>query len=127
MIYAILVTACFIMWIILALICREGGLWRLRTAVAFGIWAILIWCTVIDENFGRSSIYLQRWEARRAPLAYQVDDGEIDGALATAIGQFNDDLIARKARHENVWTSWLVGDYIENVDLIQLPKVKEKK
>lgn len=82
---------------------------------------------VLDENKTGYNANREVWEMRRAPLAYQVDEKEIDGALASAIAEFNVDLAKEKARNQSIWTNWLVGDYIEEIDYIQMPTMKIMK
>jgi len=78
---------------------------------------LLIFVTVsICENaFG--DIMLAKLQAERDALVYQMEHNLF---LGDALGEFNKKIIGYKMVYENPWTSWFQGDYILQIDPIDL-------
>ncbi len=85
-------------------------------AVIFGAVLFIMSLMCIGEN-ALSDHWLLKWQAKREALVYQV---EHDLYLGDAIGQFNSDLVGAKDAHNSPWTNWFVGDYVEQLEPIEL-------
>lgn len=83
--------------------------------IFMGLW-------ILDENKFGYKEKRQEWEIRREPLYYTYVENGIDGTLAGSIAEFNSDLAKEKAKHDSLWSNWFVGDYIDKIDYIHMPK-----
>jgi len=85
-------------------------------AFVFGLVLIIMSIVCVVEN-AFSDHWLLKWQAERDALVYQV---EHDLYLGDAVGKFNSSLVGAKDAHESPWTSWFVGDYVEQLEPIEL-------
>ena len=86
------------------------------TAFFSGMTLLLMICFIISEHIFVDS-YVEQLQAERAALVYQMDHQLY---LGDALGEFNKNIIYLRHMHENPWTSWFQGDYIYEVDPIEL-------
>ena len=86
------------------------------TAVISGIALLFMVCGIISEHtFVDAKV--DQLQAERAALVYQMDHQLY---LGDALGDYNKKIISCRHVHENPWTSWFQGDYIYEVDPIEL-------
>lgn len=86
------------------------------TSVFSGIILFLMICFIIGEHMFVDH-KVAELQAERAALVYQMDHQLY---LGDALGEFNKNIIYLRHVHENPWTSWFQGDYIYEVDPIEL-------
>lgn len=60
---------------------------------------------------------IEALQAERDAIVYQMDNKLY---LGDALGKFNSKIISWRHTYENPWTSWFQGDYIYEVDPIEL-------
>jgi len=78
---------------------------------------LLIFVTVIICENAFGDIMLAKLQAERDALVYQMEHNLF---LGDALGEFNKKIIGYKMVYENPWTSWFQGDYILQIDPIDL-------
>lgn len=121
MIIVLLTAFVFALSLTVCLLTRHGfydglSFWSGVCAVIVGCVLFVMSLVCIGEN-ALSDHWLLKNQAKRDALVYQMEHGLY---LGDAIGQFNSDLIGAKDAHENPWTSWFVGDYVEHLEPIEL-------
>ena len=85
-------------------------------AVASGFVLLLMVGIIISEHtFVDAKV--DQLQAERDALVYQMDHQLY---LGDALGDYNKKIISWRHVHENPWTSWFQGDYIYEVDPIEL-------
>lgn len=100
---------------------------NVRTAGIFitvigGLVLLILGLIAIIEN-ANSDLYYKMNQARRDAIVYQMEN---ELYLGSSLGDFNSDLISAKRCHESPWTSWLVGDYVMDLELIPTSTVTTK-
>jgi len=88
----------------------------IATAVIYGFVLLCMVGAIISEHtFVDAKV--DQLQAERAALVYQMDHQLY---LGDALGDYNKKIISWRHIHENPWTSWFQGDYIYEVDPIEL-------
>ena len=82
------------------------------TFIALLIVSIILVC----ENSFPETKKIQLEEKRKA-IVYEMDHGFYVG---DSLGEFNAQLKRKQRLNENPWTSWFIGDYIMEVEPIEL-------
>lgn len=129
MVFIIIVFCVLIAWIFVAILASKRG-WRATTMCSWIVAMLnlalflISLSNILDENYFQYKEKREILEMERAPLAYMIDNGEIDGNLAVAIGEFNTELSTLRTKHDSIWNGWSVGGYVYDVDYLTLPKTK---
>ena len=85
-------------------------------AIASGLVLFGMICSIICEHtFVDSKV--EQLQAERNALVYQMNHQLY---LGDALGEYNKKIIWMRNMNENPWTSWFQGDYIYEVDPIEL-------
>lgn len=86
------------------------------TAICSGVVLLFMVCFIIDEHTF-VDYEVAQLQAERDALVYQMDHQLY---LGDALGEYNKKIIWMRNTHDNPWTSWFQGDYIYEVDPIEL-------
>ena len=78
--------------------------------------AIPIGIDVIPEHTNQGA-KLAELEARKSSVEYQIENGLVIG---DALAEFNGELAYKQELLKSPWTNWFVGDYIEEVEPINV-------
>ena len=125
MIKLILAAAVTAVFILVAIIMRkEKKFSYVLAAMIISVLFLVDAVHVLNENFFSYEAKKQEWKFAREPLVYQVIERDIDGALAVAISEFNCKLATEKEKNKSAWDGWYVGDYIEQINYIQMPSTQ---
>ena len=89
-------------------------------AIIFCVISILMLIGIICEHANPEK-KISALQARREALVYQMENGFY---LGDSLGEFNREIISGRYTRESPWTSWFMGDYIYEVDPIELPSEK---
>jgi hypothetical protein len=102
--------------------CVLGGKKHIDTVQHVGIIACLIAgsalicfgvCILVERGFNDRNYV--KYSAKREAIVYQMEHGFY---LGDSLGEFNSKLLVAKKSHESPWTSWLVGDYVMQLEPI---------
>lgn len=119
MIWTMLCICIFIAAVAILIFCDScSDLWcpALVTAVCTGSVLVIMAGVIISEHtFVDQKI--EALQAERDAIVYQMDNKLY---LGDALGKFNSKIISWRHIYENPWTSWFQGDYIYEVDPIEL-------
>lgn len=78
---------------------------------------LLIFVMVIICEHAFADRMLAKLQAERDALVYQMEHNLF---LGDALGEFNKKIVGWKMMYESPWTSWFQGDYILQIDPINL-------
>lgn len=94
------------------------GLYFLALIVLIASILLLISCSIFifDEHVFADS-HKAQLQAERDALIYQINNKLYVG---NAIGEFNAKVISAKHIKLNPWTNWFMGDYILDIELIDV-------
>ncbi len=88
--------------------------------LASAICAIMVVVCIIHNA---DALYVQKrvneLNAEREALIYQMENGFY---LGDSLSEYNSKVQNAKLMHENPWTSWFIGDYIMDIELIDIPR-----
>lgn len=87
-------------------------------------WAALIIVVLVAiytllAEYATSKTNLVHWQQKREALVYQMDHNLY---LGDALGEFNSEVMRKRILHESPWTSWFEGDYIMQIEPIDVGK-----
>lgn len=85
---------------------------------------LVVMIVVIISAHANSSENLRIWELRKAPIMHQIDEGNVDGALVSEIIDFNTELMELKYKKNSPFSNWFVGDYVDFVEPVEMPRIK---
>lgn len=81
-----------------------------------GLFACVMMIIVNNSAYDLKKIKL---EAKREAIVYQIENNMYYG---DSLGEFNVELKKKQILHDSPWTSWLIGDYVMEIEPIDLEK-----
>ena len=94
-----------------AIVCIGVGI-LVPAVIAFAIVAL----HVIPEHTNHDA-NLAELEAKKSSVEYQIENGLVIG---DALADFNGELAYEQELRKSPWTNWFVGDYIDEVEPINV-------
>lgn len=79
-----------------------------------GLFACVMMIIVNNSAYDLKKIKL---EAKREAIVYQIENNMYYG---DSLGEFNVELKKKQILHDSPWTSWLIGDYVMDIEPISL-------
>ena len=123
MLIVLLTVAFGVMCAVIALLCEKGKIksWLLEVgseAFCFcSILAVIIMTVVCITTQATNQASLASANAKREALVYQYEHGVY---LGDAVGEFNAEIASGRHYRQSPWTSWFIGDYVMDVEPIDL-------
>lgn len=71
---------------------------------------------VIPEHTNHDA-NLAEWKAQKSGIEYQIENGLVIGDV---LAEFNGQLAYKKELRKSPWTNWFVGDYVDELELIDV-------
>lgn len=84
----------------------------------FGIGLLIVGIVTII-NRGGNNLDKIKLQEERAAIVYQM---EHEMYYESSLGEFNAELKKSQMLHESPWTNWLIGDYVMEIEPIDLEK-----
>ena len=84
----------------------------------FGIGLLIVGIVTII-NRGGNDLHKTKLQEERAAIVYQMEQGMYYGS---SLGEFNAELKKSQMLHESPWTNLLIGDYVMEIEPIDLEK-----
>ena len=108
-----------------------GGIWwkkdwhsdapsiLLTIGTVFGIITIILTVIIIGVH-ARPQYKIEKWNLKREAIVWQMENGYMSGDLA----EYNEDVFSEQKNLNNPWFSWFHGDWVMELELIDVDSFK---
>ena len=127
MLIVLLTLAFTALCIVTAMLCEKGKIRSFfvemisEVFTASGVIAVIVMLIAVLCTHATSNVGLAKETAKREALVYQYEHGLY---LGDAIGEFNADIVGLRQYKQSPWTNWFVGDYVFEIEPIDLNELE---